>query len=252
MGDILLRHVETFTIGPQLSGQLHRCLPSRDEVSIYGKKIPPRRLYIVGLEASCYVKRSLHKSLDWDLPMSPHCMESRASSTSRISSWTSDLMLSAYADVSACLSEETMRGIKCGFASASFGRDCMHCRAVMGLSSVTCSRYSVDDPIDLSRLVPFRIAGDQSQPTSPNIGIGIAHHLDEAVDVNIDGIIHVARLLQRLQGTIGFAIARGAQHANLFCNVQAFRHPLSFPPSDKCRQAPTPDTRTWCRRIRPS
>lgn len=46
-------------------------------------------------------------------------------------------MLSAYDDVSACLSDEAMRGTRCGFAWASFGRYFMHCRAVMGLSSVT-------------------------------------------------------------------------------------------------------------------
>jgi len=45
-------------------------------------------------------------------------------------------MLSVYCEVSACLSDEAMCGIKFGFASASFGRDFMHFRAVMGLPSV--------------------------------------------------------------------------------------------------------------------
>lgn len=98
-------------------------------------------------------------------------------------------MLSAYCEVSACLSDEAMYGIRCGFASASFGRDFMHCRAVMGLLSVACPKYSVDDSIDLSLLVPFRIAGDQGQPASSNIGIGVAHHLNEGVDVCIDSIV---------------------------------------------------------------
>lgn len=70
------------------------------------------------------------------LLMLSHFMEFRASSASRISFWMSDLMLSAYCEVSACLSDEAMCGIKFGFASASFGRDFMHFRAVMGLLSV--------------------------------------------------------------------------------------------------------------------